>query len=198
LISRSSSIQVPNSANRPICGNILLIEYSATYGNRFRACHEGSTKTEQWTPCTLERITQVQPVSPSYPAPTDERAVALLWPLLSIDRASNLLAESSSRPAGVLGPVLFPRCIRQRPFCMAGDWQSPLLLVLASHRAAIVLSSQLLAAFIRDVLNQVAQFHKCLSVSAFLLVSERLERVVCFDQRECALASMRSSRASSS
>src|SRR5262249_10057620 len=95
LISRSSSIQVPNSANRPICGNILLIEYSATYGNRFRACHEGSTKTEQWTPCTLERITQVQPVSPSYPAPTDERAVALLWPLLSIDRASNLLAESS-------------------------------------------------------------------------------------------------------
>jgi hypothetical protein len=42
-----------------------------------------------------------------------------------------------SIPSAVLGPVLQPPCIRQRPFGIAGDWHGDPRRVFAPHRGAL-------------------------------------------------------------
>ena len=46
--------------------------------------------------------------------------------------------RARSKPSGVLGPVLAPPCIRQRPFRMAGPSQGVPRRVLAPHLGALL------------------------------------------------------------
>ncbi len=95
-----------------------------------RQCHRNAPQCHSNTESTIHRI-----------ASTSRRMARAVWRSLFATSLHRPCASRASRlrrkPAAVLGPVLRPPCIRQRPLGMAGLRHDVLRLVLAPHRGAV-------------------------------------------------------------